>query len=362
MQVEMDREKRVLICPLNWGLGHASRLIPIIKELDKRGYKILIAGEGNSLKLLQHEFPGFYFFDFKGFKIRYSRVIPLAVKLFFKIPSIIIGIHRERFAIKNMINEYMIDIVISDNRFGLWSKKARCIYITHQVMIKMPGFFRPFQRFVYKIHKMYMKKYNECWIPDYKDKPGVAGDLTHYYKPPENARYIGILSRFNDKSLEESRSEKYDLLVILSGPEPQRTVLERKLVTQIGHTGLKTLVVRGLIEEEKIFAPDNIKFVSHLNASEMKSAIQSAECVISRSGYSTIMDLLILKKNAILIPTPGQTEQEYLARFYHKRKIFYSMPQKIFNLQTALKNLPEYNNLPELPEQDYHFLDSETLK
>ncbi|GAB4285262.1 MAG: glycosyltransferase [Marinilabiliales bacterium] len=362
MQIETDRKKKVLICPLNWGLGHASRLIPIIKELDKRGYKILIAGEGNSLKLLQNEFPAFYFFEFKGLKIKYSKILPLSVVILLKIPSVIFNIHRERIILNNMINEYLIDIVISDNRFGLRSKYAKCIYITHQIAVQMPGIFRPFQRLVYYIHKSIMKKFDECWIPDIEENPGIAGALSHYYKPPDNAKFIGVLSRFTDKNIEISSFEKYDILVILSGPEPQRTILEQKIVAQISQTNFKTLIVRGLIDNKQIFAPENIRFVPHLNTSEMIAAIKNAECVISRAGYSTIMDLLVLKKNAVLIPTPGQTEQEYLARFYHKRKIFFYMSQKKFDINIALNNIKEYNNIPEIPDQNFSFLDSDIFE
>ncbi|MFH2141374.1 MAG: glycosyltransferase [Bacteroidota bacterium] len=356
MKIEQNQQKRVLISPLNWGLGHASRLIPVITELDKLGHKVIIAAEGTALQLLQKEFPGFYFFNLKGYKIRYSRVIPLALKIFLLTPRILFGIRKEHYVLKQLINEFMIDIVISDNRFGMWSKKAYSVYITHQIKIKTPKvlvFLRPFLSLM---NRYYIKKYNECWIPDYYTDPSLAGDLSHPAKLPQNTKYVGLLSRFTMTSINKIEFPAYDILIILSGPEPQRSIFERKICKQLKNITHKVLLVRGMPNKKFIKSNAMVDVKDHLNANEMKSAILNAKYIISRAGFSTIMDLIALKRNAILIPTPGQTEQEYLAEYYHEKSVFYSVKQKKFNLETALKKSASCVKIIDIPEINYDYL------
>lgn len=338
----MKKNKTILVCPLDWGIGHASRLIPVIDKFIENNYKVIIAGDGKSLLLLENYFPKLKTIVFKGYNINYSHKVPLVFKMLFQAPKIFMKIRKEHNQLEKIIKEHNIDIVISDNRFGLWSKYIKSIYITHQIMIKMPGILKFLEYPIYLFHKKYIKKYDECWIPDIEQKPNIAGDLTHKFKVPENAKFIGILSRFRNEST-NSATKKYDLLIVLSGPEPQRTIFENILIKQISKTRYKTLFVRGLADS-KLFVSNNIELASHLNTNDMKEAILSSEYIISRSGYSTIMDLIVLEKNAILIPTPGQTEQEYLAKYYKDKKIFYSEKQKNFDLETALKEAKNYNN------------------
>ncbi|MFH2096203.1 MAG: glycosyltransferase [Bacteroidota bacterium] len=359
MKVEMAREARVLICPLNWGLGHASRLIPVIRALDAQGFKVMIAAEGVALALLQKEFPAFYFFEFKGYKVKYSRFLPLTLKMLWLAPRIVAGIIREHYMIKKMTDDYLVDVVISDNRFGLWDKTVYSVYITHQVMIKMPAVFSWMQYPVHFVHKWFMKRYNEVWVPDFSDPPGLSGDLSHRFRLPGNAKYIGLLSRFSGNHIQDVDIERYDILVILSGPEPQRSILEKKLIRQIGETSYKTLLVRGLPKNGNLQLPPNIRAELHLSADKMKAAILSAGAIICRSGYSGIMDLLSLKRNAILIPTPGQTEQLYLARYYHEKNIFFSVSQRQFKLEEALEKVKACTPVLNYPTQNFEFLDFE---
>jgi hypothetical protein len=263
MKIEQEQQKRILISPLNWGLGHASRLIPVIRELDIRGFKIMIAADGKALKLLQNEFPAYCFFNLKEYNVRYSRYIPLSLKMFFLAPIILFGIRKEHFQLKQFINEFNIDYVISDNRFGLYSRKAHCIFITHQINIQVPDglfFLRPFITF---LNRYYIRKFNECWVPDYYDQPSLAGNLSHNKNRLKNLKYIGLLSRFTIPEIKTIDFPVYDILIILSGPEPQRSIFERILCSQFKNKNFKVLMVRGIPEDKPVTLPENVEARDH---------------------------------------------------------------------------------------------------
>lgn len=333
----MQPKKRILICPLDWGLGHATRCIPVIQLLLQKDHEVIIGGSGRSLALLKKEFPLLASIELPGYDIQYSNG-SLALKLFISTPRIFKAIKREHAAVEKIVRDKKIDLVISDNRFGLWNKQVKTVFITHQLLIKAPiG-----ERLLYRINQYYIRKFNECWIPDVPGADNLSGDLSHPYPHPANAFYVGTLSRF--RSLPEtavkqsfSLKESYDVIVILSGPEPQRSIFEKIILAQAAAIPLHFLVVRGITEvDQTMDTKDNLDMVSHLTAAELKEAIVAAALVVSRSGYSTIMDLAVLKKKAIFVPTPGQTEQEYLALRCMKMGFAYTETQAVFNLKRAL--------------------------
>jgi len=335
----MEKRKKVLIAPLDWGLGHATRCIPIIKALQEKGAEVIIAADGRAAQLLKEEFPELKHISLRGYRIQYSKTFGMTLMIALQIPKIIFAIMHEHFALKRIIGEHKPDVVISDNRYGLRNKKINSIFITHQLMVKCPNGLKFLEPLIHRIILFFVKKHSECWIPDTADEKNISGDLSHKYLVPRNAKFIGWLSRFH---LEEiiSAPKKYDLLVLLSGTEPQRSVLEKILIQQIQETDHKTLMVRGVTEDQKQFSrQNNLTIVSHLNSNELLEAIDESEIIISRPGYSTLMDLAATGKKAILIPTPGQTEQEYLAEELMRKNIYHSVSQKNFNLQNTIKKV-----------------------
>ncbi|HET6225470.1 MAG TPA: glycosyltransferase [Bacteroidia bacterium] len=338
----MRQKKRILVCPLDWGLGHATRCIPIIQLLLQKDAEVLIAGSGRSLLLLKQEFPQLEFIDLPGYEITYAKG-SLALQLFFSIPKILKGIKKEHELLEEVIHQKKIDIVISDNRFGLWSNQIKTVFITHQLLIKSPlG-----EYVLHRINLNYIKKHTTCWIPDFEDEPNLSGDLTHTYALPENAVFIGPLSRFSSALPVASSTiilkKAYDVLVIISGPEPQRSIFEELILKQAATLPLNFLLVRGVTEKAAILErKGNIDSVSHLPSSEIKTVIESAGIVVSRSGYSTLMDLVVLRKRAIFVPTPGQTEQEYLAERCLKNGTAYFEHQSEFDLKRALEKGKDY--------------------
>jgi uncharacterized protein (TIGR00661 family) len=321
--------KKLLVAPLDWGLGHATRCVPIIRDLLNNNCEVWLAGEGAQEKLLREEFSALPFLPLKGYRIRYSKK-GLSSTLLLQVPSILRSIKEENNWLKEQVEKHAFDAVISDNRYGLYHEKVFSVFITHQLRIKTPlGKLSEdiLQKWNYKL----ISKFNESWIPDEEGENNLAGDLSHPVKLPSiPVKYIGALSRFKKLDIDKVKDH---LLIILSGPEPQRTIFENKIVDEIiNHPGSAT-IVRGLPGEKNILPSTNtIHFYNHLTAHDLNEEMMKAEFVISRSGYSTVMDIAALQKKIILIPTPGQTEQEYLADHLMKKHFAMCVAQKDFSL------------------------------
>ncbi len=335
--------KRVLVAPLDWGLGHATRCIPIIYALQEQNFEVIIAADGAVKNLLKTEFPDVVFTHLKGYKIRYSsKAGLLPLRLLVQFPRLLSRVFFEHLWLKKIIKEYQINLVISDNRLGLYHKKIPCIYITHQLQIKTGNLFT--QWLAQRMHYFFINKYSACWIPDNELTKNLAGELSHPKRlPATTVKYIGPLSRFKKITIEK----KYELLILISGPEPQRTIFETLMMKELKSFDGNVLLVRGLPGS----SGGNLRFqhnqnkitvVNHLAAADLNIAIQQCNAVVCRSGYTTIMDLVKVQQKAILIPTPGQTEQQYLAGYLMQQKMFFSVWQNNFSLSAALKSMDAF--------------------
>lgn len=327
--------KKLLVVPLDWGLGHATRCMPIIRDLLKNNCEVLLAGEGAQEKLLREEFPQLTFLPLKGYRIEYSKRALIA-KLLLQIPAMLRSIREENNWLKEVVAHYGIDMVISDNRYGLYHENVFSVLLTHQLRIKSSlGKFSEaiLQEWNYNL----ISRFDECWIPDEEGDNNLAGELSHPEKLPSiPIKFIGPLSRFKKSGFQEMKNH---LLIILSGPEPQRTIFENKIIGDIVHYPGSATIVRGLPGEKNILPSTNtIHFYNHLATQGLNEEMIKAEIVISRSGYSTIMDIAALEKKSILIPTPGQTEQEYLADHLMKKGFAYSVSQNDFSLSKSLEH------------------------
>lgn len=310
---------KILVCPLNWGLGHATRCVPIIKRLLAEGHVPVLVADGFPLEFLLQEFPTLRFIEFPSYSVYYAAGKFQVGAMLFNLPNIVKGILEEHTWLKNLLHTEHFDRVISDNRFGMWNNSLHSIYITHQLMVKMPRYLKCLEPMVHLIHKGIICRYDECWIPD-RENGGLSGDLSHQYPLPHNAKFIGILSRFQGMENIVPNTE-YEVVVVISGIEPQRTIFERNMIERYRSTDGKTLIVAGKPQARQVeTAIGNITLVSHMKDSELASFILGSNKFISRSGYSTIMDLYALHclHKAEFVPIPGQTEQEYLALIHSK--------------------------------------------
>ncbi len=338
--------KKVLLCPLDWGIGHASRSVPVIRKLLEAGLEVIIAADHRPYEFLRKEFPDLQIIRFPGKKIRYPKGSGFVWKMILSAPAFLASFRQEHRQLLKIAEACRADFIISDNRYGCWHPTKPSVFITHQLELETPGAIMPFRRVAGIILERYIRRYRECWIPDFELHRGIAGNLSHPSRLPQNAKYIGILSRFSPGNREPGDfiAPDFDLMVMLSGPEPQRTILEEKILGQLRNITLRAIIVRGITEREEAAVIDgHIHLYSHLKTSLMQEYMQRSALILARSGYSTIMDVITLGKPAIFIPTPGQTEQEYLARYLMDKKIYFSMPQKNFDLIYAIelsKNFP----------------------
>lgn len=333
--------KTILVAPLNWGLGHATRCIPIIKALQDNNHIPIIASDGIALDLLKKEFPYLKFLELPSYEIEYAKNAKnFKWKLLKNCPRMIEAILEEKRLVKKWISKYEIDGIISDNRLGIYNKNVPSVFITHQLNV-LTGNTTWLSSL---LHQNIIKKYTECWVPDNSGNPNLAGELSHLKHPEFNIRYIDPLSRMHLKKVDT----KYDLMILLSGPEPQRSLLEEKLKKEIQLYKGKVLFVKGIIEkEQKKEHLENVTFYNFMNSRQLEQALNESKIILCRSGYTSIMDLAKLNKKAFFIPTPGQYEQEYLAQKLKKEGLVPFSEQDLFTIEN-LEELVHYKGLSEI--------------
>lgn len=317
-------KKKILIAPLNWGLGHATRCIPIIKALEENGFEPIIASDGVALALLKKEFPQLISIELPAYNIQYAeKGKNFKWKIVAQLPKMVIAIKKEKAKIRKIVENYEIEGIISDNRLGVYSSKVPSVFITHQLNV-LSG---KTSWLTTKLHFRYILKFNSCWVPDVSGVKNLSGKLGHPEKIVEKITYIGPLSRIEKKTL----PIKYDIMVLLSGPEPQRTLLEKKLIKELENSSKEILFVKGIVEpHQQIEKVNTITYYNFMNSEQLSMAFNESEFVVCRSGYTTVMDLAKLEKKAFFIPTPGQYEQEYLAQKFKSEIIAPSCKQEKF--------------------------------
>lgn len=350
----MKKKFRILICPLNWGLGHASRDAYLIRFLLEQGYDVIIGGEGASIEFLKTELPGLKYTDLPSFQIRFSAKYPAWFMITLLLPGFFTWMIRENKLLQQVIRKYEIDLVISDTRYGLWSSLIPSVIITHQISFKLPLLLKPFHYLLYRINRIALNRFSQCWIPDFPGYPNLSGSLTHRYKLPVHTSFIGPLSRFHRLGNEIVPENGFEIAAILSGPEPQRSIFEKMITEHLARTNRRAIIVCGLpgrkISEN---LSTTILRVSYATGIELLTILKTSKYIICRSGYSTIMDLAALNKTAMLVPTPGQTEQEYIARHMAKQGFFLFTEQKDFNLEIAIGRLEKFTPDMQLGENSY---------
>lgn len=324
---------RILVAPLDWGLGHATRCIPLIQALDHLGYTVVIASSGKQAALLKAEFPLLEHIELSGYNVQYAHSKGwLPVKMMSQLPRLLKMIKWEHQWLQKIIHEYHIDLVISDNRYGLWSASIPSVIITHQLLVKAPYAWA--ERFIQRKLYHYIDRFKMCWVPDSEKHGGLAGVLSHPTQLPSiPVAYMGLLCRFEKKPFDNSIQEH--ITVLLSGPEPQRSLLEKKVLQGWGLPTASMRLVRGLPGN---VTPLNIPgAVNHLPTKDLQMLLQQSGVVICRSGYTSLMELMDMGIKTVLVPTPGQTEQEYLAQRLAEKGYALYMEQDKFDLHTAIE-------------------------
>ncbi|MBN2813157.1 MAG: hypothetical protein JXQ80_03710 [Bacteroidales bacterium] len=346
----------VLISPLDWGLGHATRSIPVISHYLRMGYSIIIGGSGRSGKLLEQAFPELPFVAIPAAKINYPvHAFWLLPALILRLPMMFFTIIHEHQVLKRLIKRHHINTVISDNRYGLHNRHTHNIIITHQLAFRFRGLLRLAEYPLHFVIRLLVGKFDECWIPDFADPyHNFSGMLSHRYKLPVKTCFIGLLSRFTNVSedFRNSRHQLYSMVVVLSGPEPRHSRLVAKIAEQASLLPYKTLIIAGMPEKMAVneqASHPNLTIVPHLADIDFKKVLQQADVIICQAGYSSIMDLATIGCRAILIPTPNQPEQQYLAQYLSEKGWFSFVEEKALALDKAIAKEKETANRVRIP-------------
>jgi hypothetical protein len=323
-------------------------MIPLAAKLRETGNNIIIGAGEEHLSFFRKELSGLAYINFPGYKPGYSRFLPQYLKLLFSVPVLLYHIFREHRQLKKLIGEHNIDMVISDNRFGLWNRKITSVYITHMPRIPFPGAFSFLEFIGILLHRAVIKRYTFCFIPDLPGEVNVSGRLSHGLRLPGNVRYIGLLSRFSgiDTTASDNPVNIAHNTVILSGPEPQKGILKQKLTSILKDKKTVTVFLGGMpAGKDEIARTGNIIWYDHLHSPAMKEVIITSETIVARSGYTLIMELISLGCSSLLIPTPGQTEQEYLASSLSEKGWFTTISQKKLTEETDLSSIkPQWSD------------------
>lgn len=343
---------------MNWGLGHATRCIPIIRELEQLGAEVFLASDGVALHLLQAEFPHLPVMQLPSYRIRYESA-NMVWNIGKQLPRIVWAVRREHSEVDRLVRHHRIDGIISDNRYGCFHDQAASVLLSHQLHPRVPG--SVLNWFANRVLRAAIARFDSVWVPDIAEAPGLSGDLSHGKPVHRDIRFAGILTRMRAY---ESEPE-YDVAVVLSGPEPQRSHLEQRLLEQAVFMPHKFIFVQGNTQAKKHhFAADNVEVVSYLTSKDLNDVLMASKVLVSRSGYSSIMDLAGLGKKAILIPTPGQTEQEYLADRLSNQNLFVAQQQDAIDLDNGIRQLSRTTGLRHgtFPTDNYKTLLKEWLE
>jgi uncharacterized protein (TIGR00661 family) len=332
----IQRFSKILVAPLDWGLGHAARSIPLIKLFLKQGREVAIASSGGALAMLKEEFPELSFYDLPAYDVRYQ-YDSMAVNMMLQLPKMRKAVLQENKALLEILKSFPADLIVSDNRYGVNHPNIPSVFIGHQLAIQLPQKAKVFSKLVFKWHQSLLKPFNQIWIPDFAAHPNLSGVLSHdvHFK---NIHYIGPLSRFK---YDQTVKEDLPLLVLLSGQEPRRSQFEKRLIEQLKDWKEEVILLRGLpdVKESKESPYSNMKIYNHLPSAELEMLIRRAKRIVCRSGYSSIMDLAALHKRVLFVPTAGQTEQEYLALYHSKRGHALFTTEQSFNVIAKLNQL-----------------------
>ena len=329
----------ILFTILNWGLGHAVRSITLIDHLKNSGHKISIASDGIALEFLSKEFPNLTFYKLPAYDIKYKyHFMPL--NIIEKTPQLIKSIIKEKKAVDKITQNNQIDLIINDNRLACYHKSIPSVYITHQLNVPAPN------QILHKItnlgHQYFINKYDYCWIPDFANENNLAGSISKSKKIKPPIEYLGPLSNIR---LENTES-RLPLLVVLSGPEPQRSYLENKVINQASELDIEILLIRGTNTKRSFNNQNpNLRILDLVNRKELTTLIEQAQKIICRSGYTSLMDFYLNPKPLYFIPTPGQWEQEYLAKHWQENMGVPYSTQKDFKLKEAYEHaiVPKIN-------------------
>ncbi len=332
---------RILIAPLDWGLGHASRCIPIIRRLRELDARPIIGADTGPLAVLRDAFPDLQHVRLPGVQVSYAKGVSQTWAMARQFPTMLRSVREEHQLFLNLSRQLRLDAVISDQRFGIRADGLPSVIVTHQLYPFTPLA----QGLLRRINSRHIARFDLCWIPDNEESPGLAGALAHGTHMPRNARFIGPLSRM-DPARAIMPDKNYRIVCVISGPEPQRSILERELMRLLPAIPGEHLIVRGMPGPVPDERRGHVRSIGHLADDALTGALLGADLIVGRTGYSTVMDLERIGRTALLVPTPGQPEQEYLGRLHKDNGRFIVQVQGELDIAAALESRVAGTRIP----------------
>jgi uncharacterized protein (TIGR00661 family) len=342
-----SQRKKVFISPLNWGLGHATRLLPLIKYLLNKNYVVYIGASGRSRDVLKQEVKDCIFVDFPGYPIKYPKTRFFVTRFMLIIlPQMLQAMRKEQLRLRILHQQHDFDVIISDNRFSLALQGVKSLLISHQLRYKLPWPLKQMEWLPEYFNFLHFKKYNKIIVPDRDDRISLSGELSHKmrYLPGNKLYYMGIITELEENV--NDQSDIIDYLILISGPEPQRTKFEKIILNQISKLEGRVIVALGIPERNYKIRIGRAEVYTYLNRLKISSYMRRAKLIISRPGYTTVMEMMASGKRGLFIPTPGQIEQMYLAKYYMDNNWCYSTSQFDLNLINAVKVAKTYHGFP----------------
>ncbi|MEO1418363.1 MAG: glycosyltransferase family protein [Bacteroidota bacterium] len=349
--------KRILYAVLDWGLGHATRSMVLIDYLVQCGVEVHLASSGSAAVLLRQTFPQLPFLPLPPYQISYSKGLAQVWHLTKQVPAMLHTIQQEHQALQTYLQKVPISGIISDHRYGIWDSQLPSVFVGHQLALILPPALEIFRKGLYRYHMHWLRHFDQIWIPDVEGEENLSGKLTHEFALPSRAKFVGPLSRFmlGSEKKKHKSTQEVDVLAILSGPEPQRTLLEQKIRQAFSTMHGKKILIQGKPASQKSEESQNLKVFPHLPHADFLELLSQTPVVISRSGYSSIMDYAYLGlQNIICVPTPGQTEQEYLGRYLHEKQAILTVSQSSLKLSEAILEVENYQGFDSMDRKEMY--------
>jgi uncharacterized protein (TIGR00661 family) len=339
----MKKRRRVFYAVLNMGLGHASRSLPIIQHFADQGWELYIGSSGRSLQFLKYEISQAKYFELPDYNLQYTRKGVSLILLLSQLPALFRKIRIENELTSQLVRENRIDMIISDHRYGCYHSDIPSIFLSHQLRFITPKMLRPLEFTGIWFNQYFHKKYSAILIPDKKKKnEGLLSGRLSNIRKSSDLHFCGPLSSIQKKVAPED----IDILISVSGPEPQRTIFEKTVLSQVKNIPGKKVIVLGKPEDNnREVVSDQLVIYNFASRKVMLELFNRSKLIVSRSGYSTLMELVELQKKALFVPTPGQTEQLYLAKRLEKLGYFYYSPQNKLDLAEQIPHALSYHGI-----------------
>jgi uncharacterized protein (TIGR00661 family) len=333
-------QMNIIYAVCSWGLGHATRSLPVIRKLLHENNTITIISNGRSLTLLRQELgEQANYVDIPDYPMLLSEnARQFMAKSLVYWPVFIQRLEHGLRSLTRLLESVKCDLILSDGRYDMYNRKIPSFFISHQMRIMNPLRIHMFETGSEIFNQFFFKRFTAAIIPDFKED-SLSGDLSHNLRRinEQKLHYVGVLSDFK----KQKKKQDIDVFISISGPEPQRSMLEQHIMEQVETLQGTIVITLGKSEVMHDYAKKHITIFSFLSKEKREDLLNRSKVIVSRSGYSTIMDLAVLGKKGLIIPTPGQIEQEYLAQYHMQKGTFFSVEQQNLDLLQNLKGVSQ---------------------